>query len=105
MGAPALEILNSPLARDGSRIGMMGSGRLGYLFPDRVVNLDGKMNVEALRALRTGKLLDYLKKSDFDYLVLHAYDIEFFDRIMPAWRDLYAPDDRLKSIQLFARKR
>jgi hypothetical protein len=104
MGAPALETLKSPLANDGSRIGMMESGRLGYLFPDRVVNLDGKMNVAALAALRAGRMVDYLAAGKFDHLMLYGYDVAYFDRVFPGWRDLYAPDDRFTSIQLFTRK-
>ena len=104
MGQPALEVLNSPLSHDGSTLGMMESGRLGYLFPDRVTNLDGKMNVEALEALRTNRMVDYLKARKFDHILLYGYDVAFFDQRFPEWRTLYAPDDRLKSIQLFTRK-
>ena len=89
---------------DGSRIGMMESGRLGYLFPDRVVNLDGKMNTEALAALRANRLIDYLRTQKFDHLLLYGYDVSYFDRAFPTWRELYAPDDRLKSIQMFTRR-
>jgi len=103
MGQPTLEILASRYASDNSRLGMMESGRLGYLFPDRVVNLDGKMNVEALQALRTGTMVEFLKKSNLDHIVLHGYDVAFFDQRFPAWRQLFAPDDRLKAISLFSR--
>lgn len=104
MGQPMLEFLNSPLAKDGSRLGMMESGRFGYVLPDRVTNLDGKMNVEALAALRSGRMVDYLKAQKFDHILLYGYDASYFDRVFPEWRTLYAPDDRLKSIQLFSRK-
>ncbi|HYD05555.1 MAG TPA: hypothetical protein VEC60_07510, partial [Reyranella sp.] len=88
---------------DGSRLGVMESGRLGYLFPDRVVNLDGKMNLEALNAIRDGTMVDYLRRADFDHLLLHGYDVAFFDERFAGWRELYVPDPGLKTIRLFSR--
>jgi hypothetical protein len=65
---------------------MFESGRLAFLYPTRVVNLDGKMNVEALRAVLSGTLERYLKSANLDYVMLHDEDVEYFDKSVPAWR-------------------
>ena len=44
-GEVAYEIGKSPYARSCLRIGMMESGRTAFLYPDRVVNLDGKVTI------------------------------------------------------------
>lgn len=60
--------INASTRRD-DRIGMFQSGTLGYLLPDRVTNLDGKVNAEALRAMRSGRLPRYVDSLRFDYIV------------------------------------
>jgi hypothetical protein len=50
------------------RIGMFESGRAGYLFPERVVNLDGKVNLDVLEATAAGKFLEYLDRDHVDAL-------------------------------------
>lgn len=89
MGYEAWQIVRSSYATDRSRIGVMESGRLGFLFPDRVVNLDGKMNSEALSALVQGRFVHYLREANLDYLMLRDYDVEFFDERMNGWRQLF----------------
>ena len=86
MGPEAYEIVRSRYATDNSRIGMFESGRLGFLYPTRVVNLDGKMNVEALRAVRSGTLDRYIQSANLDYVMLHDEDVDYFDKTIPAWR-------------------
>jgi hypothetical protein len=48
-------------------IGVYQSGTAGYL-ADNVVNLDGKVNLEALRARQHDSLGAYIKRKRFDYL-------------------------------------
>ena len=94
LGPEAYQIVRSRFASDNSRIGMFESGRLGFLYPTRVVNLDGKMNVEALKAVRSGTLERYLRSANLDYVMLHNEDVEYFDKTLPAWRKAWrkAPD-------------
>ncbi len=51
-----------------ARVGAFQSGVIGY-FDGNVVNLDGKMNRDALAAIETGTLPAYLDRSDIGYLV------------------------------------
>ncbi len=87
-GRPAYDLARSPFMSDGSRIGMMESGRFGFMLPDRVVNLDGKMRVPALRALQQGKLHDEIVHGNFDYLLVHPFDEAFLIGALPALRSL-----------------
>ncbi len=101
LGPEAYEIVRSPYATGMSRIGMAESGRLGFLYPTRVVNLDGKMNVEALHALLSGRLDRYIQSADLDYIMLHDEDVEYFDRTIPAWRKEWRPHGRLGEFAVF----
>lgn len=49
------------------RIGMLQSGITGFIAPN-VVNLDGKVNAEALRAHQHGQLGEYIRKEGFTYI-------------------------------------
>ena len=53
IGETAYAIVRSPYASNGAQLGLAESGRIGFLYPDRVVNLDGKMRVDALHACAT----------------------------------------------------
>ncbi len=53
----------------GDRIGMFQAGTTGFFYPDRVVDLDGKVNLEALRALQHGTIGRYVDTSGFDYII------------------------------------
>jgi len=103
-GSSAYALARSPFMSDGSRIGMMESGRFGFMLPDRVVNLDGKMRVPALRALQQGKLDEEIRRGNFDYILLNVFDEAFFDERAPAWRQRYAEDGRLGTLAVFRRK-
>jgi len=103
-GQEALAIVRSPYASGGSRLGMMESGRLGFLYPTHVVNLDGKMNVEALHALQSNTLNRYLQRADLDFILLHDFDVAFFDEKLPSWRESYSPVGDVAALAVFARK-
>jgi hypothetical protein len=104
VGDIAYAIVRSPLATGSSRLGFAESGRIGFLYPDRVVNLDGKMRVDALDALRHDRFARFVQSAGLDFIVLHGFDIEFFDKVAPGWRDGYERDDKLASFVVFARK-
>lgn len=54
--------------RDDEWVGATQTGTLGF-FHDRTINLDGKVNPEALEARLKGKVLDYVVRSEIRYLV------------------------------------
>lgn len=105
LGVEAYEIVRSPYATGTSRIGMAESGRLGFLYPTRVVNLDGKMNVEALKAVKAGTLGSYIASAHLDYLMLHDEDVEYLDRTVRGWRDRWRPNGTLGEFDVFERIR
>ena len=80
---------------------MAESGRLGFLYPTRVVNLDGKMNVEALRALLAGTLDRYIQSAHLDYIMLHDEDVAYFDKTIPAWRKNWRQRGMLGEFDVF----
>lgn len=101
LGPEAYEIVRSPYAAGTSRIGMAESGRLGYLYPTRVVNLDGKTNVDALKALRAGRLGSYIQSANLDYIMLHDNDVAYFDKTIPEWRKNWRPHGMLGEFEVF----
>lgn len=103
-GSSAYALARSPFMSDGSRIGMMESGRFGFMLPDRVVNLDGKMRVPALRALQQGKLDEEIRRGNFEYILLNVFDEAFFDERAPAWRQRYSNVGKLGTLAVFKRK-
>ena len=101
LGPEAYQIVRSPYAEGTSRIGMAESGRLGFLYPTRVVNLDGKMNVEALHAQLAGTLDRYIQSANLDYIMLHEEDVAYFDRTMPTWRQNWRPHGMMGEMEVF----
>ncbi|MBX9741515.1 MAG: hypothetical protein K2X62_15680 [Beijerinckiaceae bacterium] len=51
-----------------SRIGAFQSGVVGF-YNDNVINLDGKVNVEALAAIRKKQIEEYLDRARVDYVI------------------------------------
>jgi hypothetical protein len=62
----------------GEVIGVFQSGTIGYLSGRRVVNLDGKVNGDALAALRSDTLEEYLRDQRIDLLMDHATVLRLF---------------------------
>ena len=50
----------------GVRVGVVQSGVVGYYAGRPVVNLDGKVNLLSMRALREGRMWDYLERERID---------------------------------------
>jgi hypothetical protein len=61
-----------------TRIGIFNSGAIGYFSDRRVVNLDGKVNPAALKALRQNRMRDYVSAAEIDYVVDHHWILERF---------------------------
>lgn len=57
---------NAPLD---ATVGMFQSGTAGFVFPDRVVNLDGKVNSGALKAYQNGTMPEYVDSAKFAYII------------------------------------
>lgn len=57
------------LAADGVKIGSVESGTLDYFIEQDVINLDGKTNVVAHRAMLAGKMDELLVAWGIDYVV------------------------------------
>jgi hypothetical protein len=60
------------------------SGFLGYYCD--ATNLDGKVNVDALRALQKGRIIEYIVDSRFDYIIDYRPVI---DEYLPRLKDYY----------------
>jgi hypothetical protein len=56
-------------------VGAAQTGTLGY-FRRSVVNLDGRVNYEALRALRDGRIGKYITSKDIEYLIDWPINLE-----------------------------
>ena len=78
------------------RIGMFQSGTVGYFFPDRVVNLDGKVNVDAHRHFRDGTLGAYVARSKFAYIIDWPLYTDRIFRGASSIRSGYRPIDTLE---------
>ncbi len=65
-------------------IGVFQGGAIGYLSHRRVVNLDGKVNREAFRALRAGRLGAYVQSSGIDFVMDSE---QVLDRFLGPWSD------------------
>ncbi|MFH1727574.1 MAG: hypothetical protein ABIA04_04065 [Pseudomonadota bacterium] len=69
-----------------SKIGMFESGRLGYAYPNNIINLDGKVNKEALKAISEEKFDDYLSKASFDSILIKPFHEKWLDLKYPEWK-------------------
>ena len=61
-----------------ARIGIFQCGTIGYLADRHVCNLDGKVNREALVAMREGSIESYCRSEGVDLIVDHRRIIEIF---------------------------
>lgn len=80
--------------KEGEKVGMYQSGTTGFVYPDIVVNLDGKVNSRALRAYQAGRFPAFVDSADFKYIIdWEGYtDRGFSD---PQVREKYRPIDTL----------
>ncbi len=64
--------------KENETIGVFQCGTIGYLSHRRVINLDGKVNREALDALKCGDLESYLREEGIDVVLDHPKILEIF---------------------------
>lgn len=62
----------------GDTVGIFQCGTVGYLSDRKVINLDGKVNREALCALKNGCLEDYIQQEGIDVVIDNANVIDIF---------------------------
>lgn len=68
--------------KTGERIGVFQCGMIGYLSDRDIINLDGKVNREALEAMKSGAIDRYLCDEGIDVVVDHADILKiFFDEV------------------------
>ncbi|MBN2184478.1 MAG: glycosyltransferase family 39 protein [Candidatus Krumholzibacteriota bacterium] len=60
------------------KIGVFQAGTIGYLCDRQVINLDGKVNREALDALKKGSLDRYVEEEGIDVIIDHTNILEIF---------------------------
>ena len=77
-----------------ARIGAFESGRIGYLFPEQIVNLDGKVNLRALRAIASGTFLDYLSRAGIDAVYCRPECTRWLVKEYPAWQKTWHDEGR-----------
>lgn len=71
------------------RIGAFESGRIGYLFPEQIINLDGKVNLSALESIASGTFPDYLDRAGIDAIYCRPECTLWMDSEYPSWRKIW----------------
>ncbi|UCG51236.1 MAG: glycosyltransferase family 39 protein [Candidatus Latescibacterota bacterium] len=72
-------------------IGVFQSGAIGYLSDRKVINLDGKVNRDALEALKDKRLDEYLRKEGVDVVIDNANVLDLF--LTPSFGNPPSKDD------------
>jgi hypothetical protein len=103
IGYEAYAFTRSPLGQGDALIGAPESGRLGFLSPSRIVNLDGKMRVDALDAFRNDRLYELIEKIGVKYLLLSDLYVELLDKKSPGWRDHFKQAGTLGFFNIYER--
>ncbi|MBU8922146.1 MAG: glycosyltransferase family 39 protein [Bacteroidales bacterium] len=67
----------------GERIGVFQCGMIGYFSDREIINLDGKVNRDALCALKTGSLSGYIQKERLDMILDHSRILQIFLDMTP----------------------
>lgn len=84
-------------------VGAFQSGTIGY-FHDRTINLDGKVNFDALEALKENKIYQYIADRKPEYLInwQNSSEIEQFEPIKNNYNLIV--NDSANNISVFKRK-
>jgi hypothetical protein len=85
-----------------AKIGMEQSGTAGYV-SQNIVNLDGKVNYEALEARRKGDLGGYIARMKFDYIADWKEKAESMARSVQTYGMKYEFIDSIGRVQIFKR--
>ena len=67
------------------RIGMFESGRTGFVYGARIVNLDGKVDLPALHAILRHRLPDYIDSSRLDVILARNSIFATLTQESPSW--------------------
>jgi hypothetical protein len=89
MVAPLDELTASQAITQCSPIGMFESGRSGFAYGSRIVNLDGKTNASALRATTDHRLVRWLEDHHVDVIFTNRVYLQRMDRRQDPWRERY----------------
>lgn len=74
-----------------TRVGAFNTGIYGYVMDRGVVNLDGVVNGQVLRAMKQKKLLSYLRQQGITHIVDHLHAIQHFATFAESvFRDSFA---------------
>jgi hypothetical protein len=89
MVAPVDELTASHTVTRCPPVGMFESGRSGFVYGSRVVNLDGKTNAAALRATTDHRLVDWLGQHHVDLIFTNRVYLQRMDVQRQPWRERY----------------
>jgi hypothetical protein len=67
----------------GETVGVLQCGTIGYFSKRQVINLDGKVNREAVKALKEQDLIGYAEKEEIDIIIDHSRILEIFLDLSP----------------------
>ena len=68
---------------------MFESGRSGFIYGHRIVNLDGKTNVAALRATLDHRFVRWLGQQHIDVIFANRVYLDHLDRQHEPWASRY----------------
>lgn len=86
-----------------AKVGAAQTGTLGY-FRRSAVNLDGKVNYEALSALKTGRIGNYILDKDIEYLIDWPINLEMNFLKRPGMASTFIEIDRRGQFGVFRRR-
>ena len=70
MVSAGLFVRDELMLQNGEKAGAWNAGALGYILPNKVINLDGLANNEAFFATRKGiNIYEYMQQKNIKYLV------------------------------------
>jgi hypothetical protein len=85
-----------------ARIGMYQSGTSGFIAPN-VVNLDGKVNYEALKARQEAEIGKYVVEQNLEYVADHKIWVEQIVRSAEKYGGHYTLVDSIQSVFVYKR--
>ena len=85
------------------KIAMFSSGIVSFMAPS-VVNLDGKVNADALRAHEQGRLVEYLREQHFTYIADWKDILDDFAASARKKGLVFDSTGRIEHIQLMKRR-
>lgn len=85
-----------------ARIGMYQSGTSGFIAPN-VVNLDGKVNYEALKARQEAEIGKFVVEQNLDYVADHRIWVEQIVRSAKKYGGNYTLVDSIQSVFVYKR--